>query len=89
VSPAKYAWAGLTHSVYVTRVAQPDPYKHEGREKPVYSLRTLEAASAAVEVSLVGAYREVRTRVANGTYQRFTDTTFTLGCWRKQKTADV
>lgn len=49
--PVTYAHAGLTHTVYLTEVAQVAPYKFKGRPEPVFQLRMVEALAAATGVN--------------------------------------
>ncbi len=49
--PLTYVHAALTYSVYVTQLIQTAPYKHAGRDEPVFTLRMVETATGATGVN--------------------------------------
>lgn len=49
--PLTYVVSSLTYSVYVTQLVQTAPYKHAGRDEPVFQLRMVEAATGATGVN--------------------------------------
>lgn len=49
--PLTFCISSLTYSVYVTQLVQTAPYKHEGRDEPVFQLRMVEATTGATGVN--------------------------------------
>ncbi len=49
--PLVYVVSSLTYSVYVTQLIQTAPYKHAGRDEPVFTLRMVETTTGATGVN--------------------------------------
>ena len=55
-TPVVYAHLGLSHSVYVTRMAELSPFKMEDRLEPVYQLTMVATAAEASGASTAEAF---------------------------------
>ena len=55
-APVVFAHLGLSHSVYVTRMAELSPYKFEGRTEPVCQLTMVATAAEASGASTAEAF---------------------------------
>ena len=55
-APVVFAHLGLSHSVYVTRMAELSPYKFEGRDQPVCQLTMVSTAAEASGASTAEAF---------------------------------
>lgn len=49
--PLTFCISSLTYPVYVTQLVQTAPYKHEGRDEPVFQLRMVETTTGATGVN--------------------------------------